>query len=1000
MQEIPDKIIGGRYSVIKAFGHGLKCNDTQTDTNVWLKPMAAEIASDPVLLAEAKSRCETLENIHHEGIARMLDVVSDEDGKTYMVIEYVDGVTLRRWMQEHRQEGVVPAKFSMPILKQLSSALDVAHSYNEIHRHLMPENIMVTESGSAKILNLGIPYAGSDNEWMREPWKQTGWEAFYRAPEQWRGQICTTWTDLYALGCIAYEMLSGHVPFDIPDLNLLNGAVLTEMPPAILSLSIAAQGTIARSLAKRPSERFNSCEDYIRSLAFETTPTKTVPKPTSGKVPTLSQNYAVPDIPNAAWTSAPTSVNPYALHPQDTGIVKGTTKHIPIALPSLPPSGPIRTVTGPIPTKSVTKSVTKSMTKTVTGRYSPNSTSHFITDPNGLEADGSWTEENQSVKSVLVRVVMPLVIVLVVASLMYYLFIRQIQDIEQDDYIYTTNNVNQFTPNPLPSLVGNEQTEELKIDEELDTKATEGAKTEEGDSKSSDEASPSPKEETPPPNEQPSKDGDKTDGAEGKATETQPPSAESVTSENDNFTEGLDVNSVAAATAKASKKMPANDNIMKKDGIGTAIIEARIGGKKIRNAMLTIGEKSYVGSVEVNAFISENKRVEVSADYLDEKHNSYHGTLEFAVNWMGKRIMAVEMVKAAGVAVIVTTVDGTPVDGAEVFVDGKSYRTPNCEIETMLDVERKVDVKAFYRDEAKGLMFGSQSFVIDWKGPKTIYVEMKERQAFSSEEKTERLLALNVDDAKDGANDSAETDSEDKPVFMELLWVEPGSFEMGSDSEDAGREEKPRHTVQISNGFWLGKFEVTQEEYRAMARYMGLDNDRSSYVGPRRPVENITRQDAEKWCEAVTRKERDAGRLPNGYEYRLPTEAEWEYAARGGRNSRGYMFSGGNKLTEVAWFDGNRGEDGTKDVGRLEKNELGFYDMSGNVREWCYDRYENYTLKPVTDPLGRGEKVVARGGSWRNNMRGNRVTERANYEPNMAEDYIGFRVALAPVLED
>ncbi len=317
-----------------------------------------------------------------------------------------------------------------------------------------------------------------------------------------------------------------------------------------------------------------------------------------------------------------------------------------------------------------------------------------------------------------------------------------------------------------------------------------------------------------------------------------------------------------------------------------------------------------------------------------------------------------------------------------------------------MGVERKVDVKAFYRDSKKGMLFGSQSFVIDWKGPKTIYVEMKERKAFSSEEKTKRLLALNGDDAKDGDDASVANASEDKPVFMELLWVEPGSFEMGSDSEEAGREEKPRHTVQITNGYWLGKFEVTQEEYRAMARYVGLDNDRSSYVGPRRPVENITRQDAEKWCEAVTRKERDAGRLPNGYEYRLPTEAEWEFAARGGKSSRGYMFSGGNKLTDVAWFDGNRGEDGTKDVGRLEKNELGFYDMSGNVREWCYDRYENYTLKPVKDPLGHGEKVVARGGSWRNNMRGNRVTERANYEPNMAEDYIGFRVALAPVLED
>ncbi|MBR4371042.1 MAG: SUMF1/EgtB/PvdO family nonheme iron enzyme, partial [Victivallales bacterium] len=160
-------------------------------------------------------------------------------------------------------------------------------------------------------------------------------------------------------------------------------------------------------------------------------------------------------------------------------------------------------------------------------------------------------------------------------------------------------------------------------------------------------------------------------------------------------------------------------------------------------------------------------------------------------------------------------------------------------------------------------------------------------------------------------------------------------------------------------------------------------------------------KEAEKWCEALTRKERDAGRLPFGYEYRLPTEAEWEFAARGGRKSRGYLFSGSNKLIEVAWFDANRGtEDGTREVGGKEKNELGFYDMSGNVREWCHDFYEAYSLKPVTDPMGRGSKVMARGGSWRNNTNGSRVTERASYEPNKADDFIGFRVALAPVLPE
>lgn len=995
MQGIPDKLIGERYNVLESFGHGLKCRDSLTDTTVWLKPMADEIANDPVLLAEATSRCETLKNIHHEGLARMLDVVSEKDGKTYMVIEYVEGITLRRWMQEHRQEGIVPAKYSMPILKQLATALDVAHSYNEIHRHLMPECIMVTESGTAKILNLGIPYAGSDNEWMRVPWKTIGWEAFYRAPEQWRGQICTAWTDLYALGCIAYEMLSGHVPFDIPDLNLLHGAVLLEMPPAILSLPLAAQGTITRSLAKRPSERFNSCEDYIRSLSFETTPTKTVPKPTTSKVPSFTETSLGQDMANAAWAAVTTAVNPYVPPRQDTGVVKGTTKHIPVALPSLPNTGTVKSITRPVPTHSITKSVT--------GKYSPYSTSHVPLDPNNLETDSSWIEESQGLKGVLLRVIVPFVLVALVASAMYYLVIRRMNELGSDEIVFTPEEINQLTPNQLPSMNTLNQMDSLDSDEDqdkgntdvLNTDKNEDSKADEEPKKPSENSSPSPTDQTP--GAQLPKQGEGSDSAVTKATETQPPSVESVMSSNEN-TPVAQEGSSAATPVKPTKRMPKRDDTIKRDALGTAIIEAFIGEKRIKSASITIGEKTFFGSVETKAFISENKKVDVSADYVDESHNAYHGAMTFTIDWADKRIIRVKMAKVAGVAVIVTTVDGKPVEGAEVFVDGKLYKTPDCEIETMLDVERKVDVKAFYHDSSKGLMFGSQSFVIDWRGPKNIYVELKERKVFSAEEKAERLLALNVDDAGDGDNGSVGKDGGDKPVFMELLWVEPGSFEMGSDSEDAGREEKPRHTVQISSGFWLGKFEVTQEEYRAMARYMGLANDHSAYVGPRRPVENITRRDAEKWCEAVTRKERDAGRLPYGYEYRLPTEAEWEYAARGGRNSRGYMFSGGNKLTDVAWFDGNRGEDGTKDVGKLEKNELGFYDMSGNVREWCYDHYESYSLKPVTDPLGRGEKVIARGGSWRNNMRGNRVTERANYEPSMAEDYIGFRVALAPVL--
>ena len=1054
MQGMSDKTLGGRYKVLEAFEHGLKCRDEQTGAFVWLKPLPEEITSDPVLLADAMRRCETLKKIQHEGIVRMLDVLSAENGKTYMVMEYVEGVTLRRWMQEHREDGVVPAKYAIPVLKALASAVDAAHAASEIHRHLMPESIMIDGKGKPKILNLGIPYAGSDNAWMLEPWKSSGWEAFYRAPEQWRGQICTVWTDLYAVGCIAYEMLSGHVPFDIPDINLLHGAVLTEMPPTIVSLAVAAQGTIARSLAKRGSERFNSCEEYIRSLSFETAQTKTVPKTMTGNVPNVNQTaMRVPDMQNGAWTasSATSAANPYAAAPRNTGTIRGITRGISIALPNMPNTGTVRNITGPLKTGPVTG---RYGTGPITGKYTRTHT-HILSNANE-EIYGVWSDESKGVKSVLFRVVLPLILITVIASLMYYLIVKQAEKL--DDTVIPRSNDDQYqelTPFDT-SLLNLDETDKTDDTEEDESKKEEQEKDSEDDSlKSSKDSSGNQTDDSSKTDNQLPKEEEKNNDSnevkpEGDSPHTDKPSSDDDSSSMKKDNESTDANAVAGKQGETPQPLPPQEAAVTeevadvsqkkgsspREGFGKAYIEAFIHDKSIKGAKLTIVEKRFENSewktlereafapVEMEAFAPDETKVEIKAECLDEHNVSYLGRKTFTLDWVGRRKISVEMVREDGVAKIVAIADGKPLDGADVYIDGRLYKTPKCEIEAVLGIERKVDVKAFFRDHKRGVLFGSQSFVIDWKGVKTIYVEMKERKAVASSEQSIRLLPLNVDDladdsaekamaasySADGGKASTDRSSEqkdaggdgmDKPKFMELIWVDSGSFEMGSDAKDAKKDEKPRHTVQISNGYWLGKYEVTQEEYRAMARYAGLEDDHSKYVGARLPVDSITQKEAEKWCKALTRKERDAGRLPFGYEYRLPTEAEWEFAARGGRKSRGYLFSGGNKLIDVAWFDANRGtEDGTREVGGKEKNELGFYDMSGNVREWCHDYYEAYTLKPVTDPIGRGSKVMARGGSWRNNTNGSRVTERASYEPNKADDFIGFRVALAPVLPE
>jgi len=179
-----------------------------------------------------------------------------------------------------------------------------------------------------------------------------------------------------------------------------------------------------------------------------------------------------------------------------------------------------------------------------------------------------------------------------------------------------------------------------------------------------------------------------------------------------------------------------------------------------------------------------------------------------------------------------------------------------------------------------------------------------------------------------------------------FVFVEGGTFQMGSNDGDS--DEKPVHSVTVSS-FYVGKFEVTQKEYQNV-----MGKNPSYFKGENNPVENVTWYDAVKYCNKRSEKE---GRTPsyniNGNNvtcdfsangYRLPTEAEWEYAARGGNKSQNYKYSGSNKIGDVAWYDSNSGLR-THPVGQKAPNELGIYDMTGNVWEWCWDWYDGNYLK-------------------------------------------------------
>jgi formylglycine-generating enzyme required for sulfatase activity len=219
---------------------------------------------------------------------------------------------------------------------------------------------------------------------------------------------------------------------------------------------------------------------------------------------------------------------------------------------------------------------------------------------------------------------------------------------------------------------------------------------------------------------------------------------------------------------------------------------------------------------------------------------------------------------------------------------------------------------------------------------------------------------------------------------MEFIYVAPGSFQMGA--EDGDKDENPVHQVTITKGYWIGKYEVTQKEYQSV-----MGTNPSEFQNSKKPVEMVSWNDAVRFCKELTACERAAGRLPANCEYRLPTEAEWEFAARGGTKSRGYKYCGSDSLDSAAWFDKNFG---TNKVGNKSGNELGIHDMSGNVWEWCSDWYGKYSGTSETDSTGAssGSCRVIRGGGWSNSTRYCRYTNRFKFRKSYRYNTLGFRI--------
>ena len=309
--------------------------------------------------------------------------------------------------------------------------------------------------------------------------------------------------------------------------------------------------------------------------------------------------------------------------------------------------------------------------------------------------------------------------------------------------------------------------------------------------------------------------------------------------------------------------------------------------------------------------------------------------------------------------------------GSDVYVDGVKVGQSPRVFNGVLVGNHNVEIRKSGYTTSRQTVTISEGQTVSISGSLTSSTSSSTANALSSSGSSLSGNALTIP-VKNGIN-------------IEMVKVEAGSFDMGAtpEMENPDASEKPVHRVTLTNNYNIGKYEVTQALWQAV-----MGNNPSYFKGEDLPVEQVSWNDCQDFISKLN--------AMTGKKFRLPSEAEWEYAARGGKKSRGYQYSGSNTLGDVAWNDGNSGSK-THAVGTKQPNELGIYDMTGNVWEWCQDWYGSYSSSPQTNPTGAvsGSGRVYHGGSWVSSARDCRSSYRGLSTPGARSFILGLRLVLS-----
>ena len=894
----------GHYRILSLLGRGgmaevYRAEDERLGRVVALKALPPEFARDPELVERFRREVRAAARLNHPNIVTVYEFGQGEGQHFYTMEMLTDGDLKGRI---RARPGGMPPSEAGEVAAAIARALDYAHRRGFVHRDVKPENILFGEDGTPQLTDFGIARAMSERTRMTKTGMSIG-SPHYMSPEQARGELVDGRSDVYSLGVVLYEMLSGRLPFDSADTFEVGLSHLKDPVPQLPGELAAWQPVVERLMAKAPEDRYGSAAEVAELLSSEEAGPQAPPSIVPPVQPDLSARTRLEE--SAAPVEAPEEVRDRPVPPPVEPVVPPRETPLdPLEKEEEPP------VESEVPAGSMQEPETRPESPVDSAEFPPGSAEARL---GNVESPATPVEPDW-------RDVVPVPPMEEEAS--------QPEDWLAELQAWATQQEEAAgLPRGLLAAVAGGLLALIVVGVIFlalpDSKAPEQVRRNGGGDGR----------------------GSVLGGDARLFVETTPPGAEVLVDGRRVGRTPLQRYDISAGLREITLRHPDYETV-------------RIEGRRFRDGrVVRIRRVLEAGTGELMVTTTPpGAWVEVNGERVEERTpvtlgGLPAGRLEVKLGAREHRSSVVEVeIPKNGVARLEQALVRIPYGSLTLDLDPPDARV------TLPDVRPR------YRPGIR-LRRGVHRVVVRRQG----YREAVRRVNVSGRTRVRIALEPLV---RPG----------DLRIFdgMEFVWVPAGEFRMGSTGRFSESDEQPVTRVRISQGFWLGKYEVTQRQWQAVMR---RNPSHFRNCGRDCPVERVSWNEVQSFIRRLNARS-------GGRPYRLPTEAEWEYAARAGTTGASYA-----SLNAIAWHRGNSGRR-THPVGRKAPNGFKLHDMLGNVWEWVEDRKGRYPGGTVSNPLGAasGSARAYRGGSWHDSARGCRSANRDGLPAGGRLDVLGFRL--------